>query len=117
MTKTSKQELISASEEIVAAAEADKRETVSLPTGLARELLELAKKSGRPPLSRSARIRESAFIAGERIRKKELIESGVTKETAHEQAAEELAAKFVKLTSRRLAVSTIKRKMQRLPRR
>jgi len=110
---TSQADPIATIETMVRKAEAEGRETLVLSTTLARALLKCSRR--RPPLSRSDIIRESCFIGLARIRKRELIASGLGHEAAHQLAAEEIEQKFVRLTSRRLAVSTISRLMQNRP--
>lgn len=99
---------------IVWATEALGEESVALPTGVARVLVDLAKTAKRPKgrqqITGREKVREKAVLAWARGRKRTLIEGGMKKGAAATQAAEEACQR---LRSRNLAVSTIKRRMER----
>ncbi len=104
-------------EEIVQRAEAEGQTKVSLPTDMARALLDRATKTGRPRLRRGVRLRHEGWIAVARVRRQNLIAAGVPKGQALDQVAEDVRQTLVHAGSRRLAVSTIKRMIEGPPRR
>ena len=114
MSKGSPNDLLSLAERFVAPAEQGDDEWCELPVWLARALIELAKTAKRPrgrqPIPGRMQVREGMVLFRARRRKAELIAAGMAKEAAHEKAAEEAATA---LRSRNLAVSTIKRRMER----
>jgi len=85
-------DLMSVVAKIIAEAEAERRETVELPTELAEALLKRAQR--RPRISRGLRIREQGQVQVARLRKQKLIAKGERPGAAHAQAAEWLAAQF-----------------------
>ena len=118
MSKMHQDDLIRMLEFAVEGAEEEGDQIVPLATWQARALLELARRApkprGHPPLRAREVVKEGAVRVQARIRKKELIAEGKPKEAAHEQAAEEAAAK---LSSRNLSVETVKRLMEQRRRR
>lgn len=98
---------------IVAATEEAGEKTVTVKIVMLRRLLDLAKLApkprGRPPLKGRDRVQEAVSLQLARSHKKKLIAEGMPKEVAHEKAAEDTAEK---LSSRNLAISTIKRRME-----
>ena len=113
MRKTHQGDLIHVLEQTVTGAEQAGDETVTLRTVLARALLDLAKRApkrrGRQRISYPDRVHERTVVRLALRRKKTLIARGMPNEAAHEQAAEEAAAK---LQSRNIAASTMARRMQ-----
>ena len=85
-----------------------------IPTSLALYILELAKRapephSGRTKKTGRVKVTEALIITGARARKRKLEANGLTAEEALQQATEEAAKRLP------LAVSTIRRRMQRKP--
>jgi len=87
---------------------------VQVPIRVLAEIFELAKRApktrGRQPIGRRAKMYENMVISSARGRKAELIAGGLPRGKATDQAAQEAKAKLKK---RNLALSTIKRRMQR----
>ncbi len=102
---------------LVARAEADGRKRVTLPTEIARALLDRAAHTGRPRLSRGMQLREAGWIEVARIRREKLIAQGVPKGEALDQVAQEVYDKFAQGGSRPLAMSTVRRRIEGPPRR
>jgi hypothetical protein len=115
MRKSTDADLIKHFQRIVKYSAGDEEKFVKIPTSFAvriASLLDRVKKPrGRQRISGRERVQEAGVILSAHARKAELIAAGMSKGKATDQAAEEAAAKLSK--TRLLAVSTIKRLMQR----
>jgi hypothetical protein len=104
-------------ERIVSAAEGENEDRVELPTMLARLLLEQAKRApllkGREPLTRAQRLLYSRATVKLRARKAELVEGGMRKEKAGEQAGEETVTWLREQHGVLVAPSTLKRRAEK----
>jgi hypothetical protein len=111
---------LSLAEKLVSGAESLEEEMVSLPTGLARIILEAAKRApkpkGRQPLLGRKLVWDAMIIRQARSRKAELEAGGMAPKTATYKAAEEAQLALLRRAGRKLAVETIKDRLERKPR-
>ena len=102
---------------IISCAEEAEDTKVTLPTRAARFMLELAKRApkkgrGRKAIGGRAKATQNLMIKQARRRKADLVATGMRKEQAADQAAQEASDALGK-QGQNLAASTIKRRMQR----
>lgn len=107
-------ELLERVERLVWATEQIGEQDFVIPTVVARKLLDLARRvpqRGRPRLSGREHVTDWLIVQWVRERKAELVASGIKKEKAAEQAAEEGRRRAL-LKGRRLAASTIRKRAE-----
>jgi hypothetical protein len=109
-------DLFKSIDRIILSAASAGEEYVKLETGIARYILERAKRApkedrGRKVISRDAKQAENLILSQALLLKAELAAKGMAKEEAAEEAAKEASDAFLK-QGRPLALSTIKRLMQ-----